>query len=113
MSVYKDYRRLPPEERRRLIRQALDRRIDERIAAAEPLVESGKRVSRGGRLGHEKRWGTEEEKRKRWADWQRWIDEQHGSHPKLSYNALTKAAEKHFEVSQRTIKKHTKAPASS
>jgi len=62
----------------------------------------------GAKHGHELVHGTDAEKQKNWAEYQAFIDKRHGENSHLSYEQITLEAAAKFEVSQKTIKRHTK-----
>jgi glucose-6-phosphate 1-dehydrogenase len=88
---------------------AIDRMFQE-FEAVEPFLIVGEAVRGGGLKGHRKKYGADEEKRRRWAEYQAEVDRMHELYPRLSYERLEiKAAEK-FRVCRETIKRHTTNP---
>lgn len=73
-------------------------------------VETGIRVRIGGRKGHESEHGTEEEKRKRWDEYQTFVNLTHSRFPQFNFSMLLIHTANHFSVSTKTIKRHVKNP---
>ncbi len=73
----------------------------------------GDTVVKGGAKGHAIEHGTKEDKLRRWAEYQRYIDDRHRRYPSHSYNALMSAAKDEFGKSFSTIKRHTNDPKKS
>jgi hypothetical protein len=75
-----------------------------------PLIRAGRGVRRGGKKGHEKVYGTQEEKAAKYTEYQTYIDDAFKQFPSESYEEHTRVAAEHFSVSQKTIKRHTHNP---
>jgi len=126
----KEVRQLAMEERRRLYSQVGERRILEiagevlRIGELaqkiivrphERAASTGKRVHEGGVKGHKQRYGTVQDKQRRWAAYQKEVNTVAKEFPNLRHSPvcdevadrLTKAGQK---VSSRTIRRHTSLP---
>jgi len=67
----------------------------------------GKKVREGGKIGHEAAHGTEDEKQKRWAKYQKDVDELHAKLLNLKYSAICYLVAKRNSVVKKTIMRHT------
>jgi len=78
------------------------------IRPFEPHAMRGRKVQEGSRKGHQGRYGTPDQKHKRWADWQSFVNQSHAENPRKPFRFHAEKAASQFGVSERTIRKHTK-----
>jgi hypothetical protein len=89
------------------LRLAEGSKVAEVILKHAPDTQRGVRVITGARTGHEKKYGTEEEKRTRWNAYQVEVDRRHELDPSLLYGELCDKAAEHFGVCKKTIERYT------
>ncbi|PAU78924.1 hypothetical protein [Halomonas salipaludis] len=77
------------------------------IAAA---ADTGERVLSASSRGHENTHGTEEDKIKRWGEYQNYLDELMQRNKSLSLTEARRKTAVHFDVSAKTIQRHTESP---
>ncbi|MCH2391816.1 MAG: hypothetical protein MK238_04705 [Nitrospinales bacterium] len=70
----------------------------------------GKKVLNSAKKGHVATHGTEQEKKERWAKMQTEINKLHNKKPHLTYTSLLEIAAKKFNVTPKTIQRHTTNP---
>ncbi|MFZ4699173.1 MAG: hypothetical protein ACOYMG_03905 [Candidatus Methylumidiphilus sp.] len=75
-----------------------------------PYAEQGKASVTGGRKGHETVHGTQKEKAEAWKSYQDKINEYYAISPRLTYQQMQEKAANHFDVSTKTIQRHTVNP---
>jgi len=76
----------------------------------EPDVQRGIKIAEAAKKGHEQVYGTAEEKSEKWNEYQEFIDKLYQQKPSLSYSDLKRRAATHFDVSCKTIDRHTTNP---
>lgn len=84
-----------------------------RLLAGERIAHdaiTGGKVEGGGRKGHEKVYGTAEEKEGRWQGYQAAIDKLGKDFPQYSHNKLCEIAAVELKVGVSTLRLHTKKP---
>jgi len=72
-----------------------------------PEIERSRKIKNAAKKGHEAIHGTQKEKVARWAEYQSFINKTHQAFPRLSYSKCAEMAAEHFNVSSKTIKRHT------
>lgn len=93
--------------RRAAVTIALGRTVEK---TTERAASTRRRVRAGGVKGQEVTYGTAEAKRRRWEEYQLYLDRQHTLHPEWKFRILVIDAAIHFKVNQRTIKRHAINP---
>jgi hypothetical protein len=84
-----------------------------RLLAGERIADGaiiGGKVEGGGRKGHEKVYGTAEEKEGRWQGYQAAIDKLDKDFPQYSHNKLCEIAAVELKVGVSTLRLRTKKP---
>jgi hypothetical protein len=76
----------------------------------KPHTERGLKNLEGIKKAHENLYGTEDEKRDRWENYQLYIDKLHTRRKSLSYSDLKEKTAKHFGCTSKTIDRHTNNP---
>lgn len=82
----------------------------ERVEDLFPDVLRGRKIINSARAAHEATHGTEEQKRHRWAEYQRAIELKLSKSPRKSLTQARQEVAKAFGVSLRTIERNTKNP---
>lgn len=75
-----------------------------------PHIARGTKILGGARKGHEVVHGSAEEKSRRYAEYQRAVNELVHANSALSWDAICKKAGERFGVSKKTILRHTTRP---
>jgi len=73
-------------------------------------TDRGKKVLDSARAGHIGSYGTSEDKQKRYRSYQQAIEAYRKQNPACSYNCACDRIARHYGVSEKTIKRHTKRP---
>ncbi len=73
-----------------------------------PQAVTGAKVAAGGRRGHQKQWGTQEEKGRRWAGYLHACLREHKKQPSSTLTEIRKSVAKAEGVCLRTIEAHTR-----
>lgn len=81
-----------------------------RLKDYQPYVQRGQKSEAGLKASNIDRYGTTEEKERRYSEYQEAVDRYHKQHPDWGYEALKSQVAEDFGCCTKTIQRHTKNP---